>query len=132
MQKPQKTVQGCPFCIKNGKVTILNETEDAYLVVAINSDGIPMQGRYLIIPKQHIESILDLPVNWQNSVAELLRLIPEVQEGAHFNLSYNQGSVAGQRVPHVHGWVIIRHIDEAEGSRGIGLASLINKAAKAH
>lgn len=121
LQEQSQTVQECPFCIKNGKVNILSETEDAYVVVALKHPGC-----YLVVPKQHIESILDLPVNWQSSVADLLRSLPEIQAGEHFNLSYNQGYIAGQRVSHVHAWVIIRSSNEAEESRGIGLASLIS------
>ncbi len=45
----------------------------------------------------------------------------------NFNLSYNQGSGAGQTVPHVHCWVIVRTEDEADLTRGVGLAQIIDR-----
>ncbi len=125
LKQQNQIASGCPFCIENGKVNILSETEGAYLVEALQGPGF-----YLIIPKQHIESLLDLPGLWQTCVADLLRHIPEIQAGKHFNLSYNQGHVAGQRVSHVHAWVIIRSDSEVEETRHLGLASLISNPNK--
>jgi diadenosine tetraphosphate (Ap4A) HIT family hydrolase len=117
--------QNCPFCIENGKVAIIEQTAIAYLVAVIDNEGRILTGRYLIIPKRHVESVFDLPDNWQVSVRRLLKQVPEVKSGVPFNLSYNQGRAAGQRIAHVHAWVVQRSGEEGQASYELGLSGLI-------
>jgi diadenosine tetraphosphate (Ap4A) HIT family hydrolase len=119
---------GCPFCPENGKVKILFQNETAYLIAVLDSEGKVMTGCYFIIPKMHITSVRNLPAGWQESVNQLLGKIPDIVDGRQpFNLSYNEGEAAGQRVAHVHMWVILRDDDESLPSYGLGLNALINK-----
>jgi histidine triad (HIT) family protein len=122
-------VEGCPFCFENGKIEVIAEAPDGYLVAALDSAGSPMPGCYLLIPKIHTESVIDLPICWQGSVYILLRAIPEVAEGrTDWNLNYNSGKWAGQRVPHTHGWVVFRSEEESESTRELGLATIVRRS----
>lgn len=117
----------CPFCIENGKVTVLKQNDDAYLVAAHDGHGVIMPGRYLIIPKAHIGHFWELPGDWMHTLNSLLVQIPEYRSRIDFNLSLNCGQEAGQRVWHMHFWVLFRQAEEGLPSHQLGLASLIAK-----
>lgn len=118
------TPSDCPFCVRNGMVVFIDQNEEAFLVAAKN-DGEVMRGCYLIIPRRHIESIRDLPPNWQTYVTDLVESVPGLTHGVPYNLSYNFGHEAGQKIAHLHCWVILRKFEEHEPSQGYGLATLI-------
>lgn len=116
----------CPFCVENERVTVLAETEIAYLAQAAKpQDGamVAQVGRYFIIPKQHVESILERPVGWTRHETKLLwdaigaasndKKLMELMGGTELlealNTSWNNGFWAGQRVKHIHMWVIFRY-----------------------
>jgi len=126
----------CPFCIENGMVKIIKRTDIAYLVQAI-IDGVPAAGRYLIVPIDHMVSLFDRPNDWTRSENDLLGYaiaaayddvgLPAHMKGRDLNqalnTSWNQGIPdAGQRVEHMHMWVIFRYDDLA-----IGMDALIRR-----
>ena len=117
----------CPFCIENGMVKVLEATEEAYLIATLDRNGEVLPGCYFIIPKEHVEDVLMLPDAWWRSVKQLAPRIPGISE-AHFNMYFNQGEVAGQRVRHVHMWVVLRTESETMPSYGLGLAALVRRA----
>lgn len=117
----------CPFCTSNGRVKVLAENREAYLTQVLTSGGEPVPDRYFIIPKQHIESILSLPADWHLYFACLLGKVPGVSEGTSYNLSWNLGAAAGQRVKHVHCWVILRANEDSLPSYETGMSGLIDK-----
>jgi diadenosine tetraphosphate (Ap4A) HIT family hydrolase len=108
----------CPFCLSNNlfKGDILAESADAFL-----TENHTKADHFLIIPKAHIESPLDLPDTWWSDMEELMAKIPQIS--GHYNISLNIGQHAGQTVKHLHFWIIPR----APGlpSSGKGLATLI-------
>lgn len=116
--------EDCLFCLASGKISrdkVVAETPWAYLIVEY-SQSVP--GTYMIIPKRHKESILQLGVCSWLSVLCLLRKIPWIGE-TDWNLSINFGRDAGQTVPHIHLWIIPR-----EGKfAGKGLAYHVAQAA---
>ena len=116
-------VQGCPFCVENGMVAIIAQTDRAYLIAVRNGAEV-VTGCFFIIPKQHVESVLDLPDDWQAVFNELLWQAPGIS-GSSFNVSYNSGRAAGQRVAHVHAWVVLRSGEEGKPSHELGFAALI-------
>lgn len=116
----------CPFCPENGLVKIIDETEVAYLVQVVkNVDGqwIEQLGRYFIIPKQHMESVLERPDDWtvhENTLlwraldiasrdGLLMQSMGERELIEALNLNWNNGKWAGQLVLHPHLWVIFRY-----------------------
>lgn len=121
----------CPFCVENGKVVILCENDTAYLIDALDGQGSIMHDRFLIIPKEHVESVLDLPSDWHRVMQQLLRdHFGQIMAEGSFNLSFNQGQEAGQRVGHVHCWLIFRSKHSEGTATGLGLSSLIYKMSK--
>lgn len=115
----------CPFCTENGQVDIIAETAQLYLVKAHGTED-----DYLVIPKKHLTHYLDLPDNWWREFKLLLldEAIPWFGRDVANNLSINQGRKAGQRVPHIHWWIIFR---EDGPEDGLGLSALVAQANEA-
>lgn len=125
----------CPFCPQNGQVSIIAENRGAYLIQAVKN-GAPAIGRYLIIPKQHLERLLDRPNRWTRYENELLieafaaayadtvlmELMDERDLNQALNTAWNQGKWAGQTISHIHNWVVFRYDD-----LGIGTDALIER-----
>lgn len=120
------TNPNCPLCPDNGKVDIIEETKNGYLVEARDQ---PVPGCFLIIPREHITHISKLPPMWQVDLTDLLDSVPWYTREADFNISLNQGKKAGQTLGHIHFWVFPRG-DEQEGSvsYGKGAATLLQLA----
>jgi diadenosine tetraphosphate (Ap4A) HIT family hydrolase len=120
----------CPFCAENrqnGQMEVLAEAKHGLLIAAKDPEGVVTHGRYLIVPKGHIASILDLPPDWQESFAALLRYVPGF-EAEDWNISINKGRKAGQRVMgHLHWWIINRENEEGLPSFETGLAGVVKK-----
>ncbi len=114
----------CPLCPTNGKVIIIAEAEVAYLVEAKVS---PIEGCFLIVPKDHITELVVLPDLWQVSFGELLLQLPCYSPSLPLNISLNLGRAAGQTLPHLHYWVITRSEEEMRASYGKGMATLIKE-----
>lgn len=110
----------CPFCLANSLLStpILAETEGGFLTTAQSHPG-----NYLIIPRNHAESVADLPDDWMRDMKQLIAQVPDL---GHFNMSVNVGRHAGQTVKHLHVWIIPRAGDEP--ATGKGLATLVGRA----
>lgn len=113
-QLPDTFHPDCPFCLLNRKVVVLRETSEAYAVQVV-TNGIPQDGRYLIIPKMHcsgLDGLMELHTgisDWSVHEAELIQwLVEHFGHSRDFNLSWNIGRGAGQRIDHLHMWVIFR------------------------
>lgn len=106
----------CPFCNLSSD-EIIGATEDAYLIKAKGEAD-----NYLILPREHITRVFLLPALFMNSVVCLLTLVPYARDELAFNLSLNHGRQAGQRLEHLHFWVIDR---TASPDDGLGLATLV-------
>ena len=106
----------CPLCPDNGllEAPITAQTDGAYLIPARGSDT-----NYLIIPKEHIEDPVKLTDNWWQDVKPLLDKVPG--KGEHYNISLNVGYVAGQRVPHLHFWIVPRRSGMPSSDKGLAL-----------
>ena len=119
------SVPNCPFCPANGKVAIRFENDGAYLVNAMQNNQV-IPGAFLIIPKKHTTSENQLPTNWWLYLTSLREEIRE-ELGEHYNISLNVGSVAGQRISHLHWWVIRRDDAPQDKSFELGLNGLRQK-----
>lgn len=121
MKDQSPVVPNCTFCRSNGilKGEITAETATAYLIEASYKSN-----NYLIIPSNHIESVLDLPDTWWSDVKALITKIPDMSP--NYNVSFNIGGEAGQTIKHLHLWIIPR--DANQPSSGKGLARLIEEA----
>lgn len=119
----------CPFCnLPKERVVLESETTLAFF------DGYPVtEGHALVIPKQHVASIFELPPSelaalWAQ-VANVRTLLAEKYRPDAFNVGLNDGPAAGQTVPHAHIHVIPRRKGDTSDPRG-GIRWIIPAKAK--
>jgi histidine triad (HIT) family protein len=73
------------------------------------------RGHLLVVPRAHVDRITDLPAeDHADLMAAIQRACRQVEHlSTHYNVSINQGSLAGQIVFHLHVHVIPRYEDTA-------------------
>ena len=108
----------CPFCELNpARVMIGNRN-----AVAIR-DAYPVSpGHTLIIPRRHMASFFDLAPEERVAMLALLdsareQICADLAPGG-FNIGINDGSAAGQTVPHLHIHLIPRFEGDVADPRG--------------
>lgn len=110
--RPGDAVDGCVFCqIAAGRIPSVKIYEDAEFISFM--DIAPQtEGHFLIVPRAHYESLLEMP---EGLLTKVLPLAQKLASAAltglslqGFNLLQNNGEVAGQAVPHWHLHVIPR------------------------
>lgn len=122
-------MSNCPFCtLPLERIIDSNE-----FGVAIR-DGFPVSpGHTLVIPKRHIGSWFEISNDEQRGLLDLLaRAKTDLQEEFKpdgYNIGINDGSAAGQTVPHLHMHLIPRYKGDQEDSRG-GVRWIIPEKAK--
>ncbi len=108
----------CPFCcLAEDRIWLETPTTFAFL------DGFPVsEGHALVIPRRHVASLFDLPADEQASLwAEVARVRALLLAKHHpdgFNIGVNDGTAAGQTVPHAHIHVIPRYTGDLPDPRG--------------
>jgi histidine triad (HIT) family protein len=103
----------CIFCRivrREAPASILYEDEHAMAFL----DIFPLsRGHTLVVPKQHVDRLTDLPATEYapilSGLSEVCRRIERLSP--HYNVGVNQGSLAGQIVFHLHFHVIPRYAD---------------------
>jgi histidine triad (HIT) family protein len=104
--------QKCIFCkIINKSIPNAIIYEDEKFLVFL--DRYPINyGHALLIPKDHFDTILEMPLNL---VGEMYSLVPQIAksiistiDGNGFNVSQNNGRSANQIIPHVHVHIVPR------------------------
>jgi len=98
---------------------VIRETASAFALY----DAFPAaDGHVLILPKDHVRSLYELPVAIQ---AELWQLAAEMRNWLKqelnpdgFNIGLNDGEAAGQTVDHAHIHIIPRRTGDVEDPRG--------------
>ncbi|AKH96654.1 HIT family protein [Halanaeroarchaeum sulfurireducens] len=109
----------CIFCaIADGAADarVVAETESALAFLDAN----PLApGHTLVVPKDHYETLDDLPPAEGRAVFSLLhRLVPAIEAAVDADgstVGFNNGAAAGQEVDHVHGHVIPRFAGDGGG-----------------
>ncbi|MFW6014587.1 MAG: HIT family protein [Nanoarchaeota archaeon] len=109
-------MQDCIFCkIVNGQMPCEKIYEDENILAFMDISP-ANKGHALIIPKEHYETILELPQDLMEKVAAGTKKVAEGVVKASgvegFNVLVNNKKVAGQLVPHVHFHVIPRFEDD--------------------
>lgn len=85
-----------------------------------------MLGVYLIFPRLHVESFMDMPRDWQGSIQDAIAFLE--RDGVLVdNTSANLSKRGGQTVPHGHTWLIDRSMLKEKGlmSENTGFATLM-------
>jgi histidine triad (HIT) family protein len=107
-----KSNEKCIFCkIINKSIPNAIIYEDEKFLVFL--DRYPINyGHALLIPKDHFDTILEMPLNL---VGEMYSLVPQIAksiistiDGNGFNVSQNNGRSANQIIPHVHVHIVPR------------------------
>ena len=108
----------CPFC-EPDKQRIWFDDQ----IGVVRWDAYPVtQGHTLVVPRQHVASLYELPQETQISlwqlVSEARRRLQDKFSPDGFNIGLNDGEAAGQTVPHVHIHVIPRYNNDVPDPRG--------------
>lgn len=78
------------------------------------------KGHTLIIPKKHASGMMDLPADdtkrMLSVVQQILLKLKEKLGAQGFNVGWNDGSIAGQVVPHLHLHILPRYSSDGGGS----------------
>lgn len=109
----------CIFCkIINSEIPCYKVYEDDVVLAFL--DIKPLNpGHILVVPKNHYENLEE--INETELAALILvvkkigRMIKEKLGAAGYNVSENNGQVAGQEVPHLHFHIIPRHAGDGLG-----------------
>lgn len=99
-----KNLKACPFCNTNN--IILKENEKAFLTYSIAPYH---QDHLMVIPKRHIEHILDLTTDESKDIDSLQRSALEIlNELGHTNVSVlvKEGDKTEKTVAHTHYHII--------------------------
>jgi bis(5'-adenosyl)-triphosphatase len=93
----------CPFCRTNIHETVFAESENFR---AIYNIAPILPGHSMIIPKRHLQSLMDLS---DSELCEMMifgrdvvRILLRAFDAAAFNWTIQEGEEAGQTVPHLH------------------------------
>ncbi|MDD3695313.1 MAG: HIT family protein [Lentisphaeria bacterium] len=109
-------INDCVFCkIIRSELPCVRLYEDDLVLAFLDIAPFNL-GHSLVIPKQHHHSITTLPEDCQGRLmavaSKLAAATLRSLKADAFNLLLNNGSCAGQEVPHVHLHVIPRFLDD--------------------
>lgn len=115
----------CPFCNLTEEDRIISENE----TFIAKYDRYPVnEGHTLLIPKRHVGTFLELTDEERMDFFTLLSITREhLQDefGADgYNIGINEGTAAGQSIPHLHIHIIPRYFGDIEKPHG-GVRNLI-------
>jgi diadenosine tetraphosphate (Ap4A) HIT family hydrolase len=119
----------CPFCtLPEGRVLYSNDRGK------VTRDAFPISpGHTLVIPHRHVRSLFDLSAEEWSALFELLCAakadVDKEFAPAAYNVGVNDGSMAGQTVPHLHIHLIPRYEGDVPDPRG-GVRWLFPERAK--
>jgi len=105
----------CIFCkIIKGELPSYKIYEDDLCLVFLDINPVT-NGHALVVTKEHYQTLLDAPEDVLVHLARKIKFIaPFILQGVNseaFNLTVNNGTIAGQVVPHLHWHIIPRFAD---------------------
>ncbi len=106
--------QGCLFCkIAEGAIQSRKIYEDANFIAILDINP-ANKGHVLLFPKEHYESLLELPdnLNLLDIAKKLSIIITKSVNAEGINLFIANGTIAGQKVPHLVIHLIPRFKDD--------------------
>lgn len=111
-------MSNCPFC-RLPRDRIVFESALAFVI----RDAFPVSpGHSLILPKRHVASLFDTTPEEQAALLNLLRIakvdVDYFHHPAGYNIGINDGTAAGQTVPHLHLHLIPRYPGDRDDPRG--------------
>lgn len=111
----------CPFCIANGLLSDApaSETEHFYTLLSIDPS---LPHAALVIPRRHSSTPFEMnAAEWTDlpNALAAARTLLEPLEPQGFNIGWNVGATAGQKVFHTHMHVIARLAGDPMAGKGI-------------
>lgn len=102
----------CIFCkIVRGEIPCQKIYEDKNVIAFLDINPVN-KGHILVIPKEHYETILDIPEGLLGKLMIIVKKVDKTVLNAFeinaCNIDINQGKDAGQIVPHLHIHIIPR------------------------
>ncbi|MFC6837215.1 HIT family protein [Halomarina ordinaria] len=109
----------CVFCaIVDDEIPSHTVYEDDAVLAFLDANPLA-PGHTLVVPKAHHERLNDLPADRASRVfAAVHALVPAVEEAVDADattVGFNNGTAAGQEVPHVHAHVVPRFDGDGGG-----------------
>jgi histidine triad (HIT) family protein len=126
-------VSQCVFCdIVGGTSEASRVYEDDTTLAFMNIKQLS-DGHVLVIPKQHIETVDQLPLALAGALFQttvtIARAVQQTFQPEGMNVWQSNGSAAGQEVPHVHVHIFPRrHDDRFSGFRYETMPPLVERA----
>jgi bis(5'-adenosyl)-triphosphatase len=109
--------QDCPFC--NPRVQSKAFMESGNFLALYNIAPI-LRGHSLVISRNHVRSILDLPDSQSTEFVDFAKKVTEILlsafKGEGFDWSVQDGSAAGQSIEHLHLHIVIRRKNDLDGN----------------
>ncbi|MFD1513296.1 HIT family protein [Halomarina rubra] len=111
--------EDCIFCsIVAGDIPSRTVHEDEHTFAFLDVNPLA-RGHALVIPKQHYETVADMPAEVREAVftaaGELTPAIEGAVDADATTLGMNNGAASGQEVPHAHIHVVPRFDDDGVG-----------------
>lgn len=108
----------CPFCEKESIAKVKFLESELCNVVYNRSPIVP--GHSLIIPKRHINSLLDLTNEEMNDFMQTsckaIKVLRKAFSKKDFNFSIQDGPEADQTIPHLHAHILLRTKGDFDGN----------------
>ena len=109
----------CPFCDRIAKA---DHSAESIHAVAIEDEYPLSRGHTLVVPRRHVASVYDLSSEEQADVWALAERVRSDLVGSvapdGFTIGVNDGTAAGQTIPHAHVHVIPRFAGDVPDPRG--------------
>lgn len=112
--------EDCIFCgIVAGDVPSYTVYEDDNVQAFLDANPLA-RGHTLVVPKEHYPRVAAMPGDTGRAVFDALRrLAPAVEaavEADATTIGINDGEAAGQEIPHVHGHLVPREVNDGTGA----------------
>jgi diadenosine tetraphosphate (Ap4A) HIT family hydrolase len=115
-------INNCPFC----EIATIDSAQRIVLqneLALVIRDGYPITGGHsLIIPKRHVASFFEVTNDEKSALFNLLedakKALDQEFKPSAYNIGINDGTAAGQTVPHLHIHLIPRYDGDVEDPRG--------------
>jgi len=92
----------CIFCkIVKGEIPSYKIYEDDKVLAFLDINPLS-KGHTLVLPKQHFETVLDIPSDLYSYLAQVVQKVDEKYKPEGIHINQNNGERAGQVIPHVH------------------------------
>lgn len=109
----------CIFCqIADGEIPADTVYEDEDVVAFLDANPLT-RGHTLVIPREHVESVTDLDAeaaaSYFQPVPRIADAVQEAVDADGATMAWNDGSAAGQEVPHVHLHIVPRTQGDGHG-----------------